>query len=81
MGKSATASECLLGRCEHQWAVNIVQCSRCCRWCGTELVQKLLLLKQEALTICLSAACVALYDVFTSYCQLKMELSLMFIDL
>ena len=40
-------------------------------------VPELLLLKQEALTICLSAAYVTLYDVFT--CQ--RELSLMFIDL
>ena len=40
-------------------------------------VPELLLLKQEALTIRLSAAYVTLYDVFT--CQ--RELSLMFIDL
>ena len=44
-------------------------------------VHELLSLKQEALTIRLSAACVTLHDVLTSCCQLNMELSLMFIDL
>ena len=71
-------SECLLGRCEHRWAVNSVQDAAGGR---TVFVQELLSLKQEALTIRLSAACVALYDVFITCCQLNMEPSLMFIGL
>ena len=59
-------SECLLGRCEHCRAVNMVQCSKCYRWWHC-VCAGLAVAKQEAFTIRLSAACVTLYDVFTSW--------------